>query len=214
MDNRTRKTVLDAIDSMVNDGRSALAFFDRENLDDFYQTSHRFMAQCQNLMNFIGPAANDLRDTFFKTTAVYGEINAMIGTLEGLRDSIALGLLNRAESLVLADAFHDWLEQANHLLERGYIIAAGAIARAVLETHLRKWCEREGCSPVKDRPTIEDYKSALYAKSHLDKTGMKMVETLATIGNDAAHAKEGLKPERVEWLVETLNAFLASHPLP
>lgn len=138
----------------------------------------------------------------------------MVGAIGGLKESLRMGLLNRAESIILADAFEDWLEQAKHLFERDYVLGAGVIGRAVLESHLRKWCERAGCSPLKDRPTIEDFKGALYSNSHLTKTEMKHVEAMTAIGNDAAHAKPELTSEQVERLLSGLTAFLATHPLP
>ena len=57
-----------------------------------------------------------------------------------------------------AEAFESLLEQADYLLSEGYFLAAGVLGRAVLEEHLRKWCDLKAYSPAKQRPTINDFK--------------------------------------------------------
>ncbi len=80
------------------------------------------------------------------------------------------------------------MEQAEHLLDKGYSLAASVLGRAVLEEHLRKLCDRHGCLPA-NRLTINDLSQALYKGQHLDKIGMQQVTAMAAVANDCAHAK-------------------------
>jgi hypothetical protein len=126
---------------------------------------------------------------------------------------VARGLLVAVEDLVRAEAFESLLEQADYLLASGYALAAGVLGRAVLEEHLRKWCEVKGCRPAKDKPTINDYNSELYKAKHLNLSQMKHVESLAAVGNEAAHNKPTLTADGVERLLRDVRELLAKHPL-
>jgi len=80
-------------------------------------------------------------------------------------------------------------------------LAAGVLARGVIEQHLRKRCDELGCMPSKSRPTLNDFNQALYGAKHIDKITMKHIDALAAIGNDAAHNNPSLKEEDVKRLV-------------
>ena len=137
----------------------------------------------------------------------------MLGTLEGILNSISKGMLITVEDLIIAEAFDDILEQGEYLFQQGYLLAAGVLGRAVLEEHLRKWCGRTGCMPQKAKPTLDDYKSALYSIQAMDKVTMKHVEAMAAVGNDAAHAKQ-VQKEDIERFITDVRQFLVRHPLP
>ncbi len=139
------------------------------------------------------------------------DMRRLIGTLEAIRLQLDAGLLVRLENLIAADIFDDLLEQAEYLHKKGFLLAAGVLARAVLEEHLRHWCAHVDCTPEKPRPTINDYNTALYKDQHLDKITMKHVEALAAIGNDAAHNKPDLPTDDVTRLLRDLREFLVKH---
>ncbi|HEY6260984.1 MAG TPA: hypothetical protein VIW47_05285 [Nitrospiraceae bacterium] len=142
-------------------------------------------------------------------------INTPYSALETIRYAMTQGLLTRFEDLVVADTFADLNEQAKHLLEQNYFLAAGVICRAVLEEKLRKLCDRNGCTPTKSKgmPTINDYNMALYGRQPAvyDKTEMHQVTSMAAIGSDAAHNEPNLTRDKVESLFADLQAFLARH---
>ncbi len=136
----------------------------------------------------------------------------MLGRLRGLRDAIRHDLLIRVEDLVSADAFASLLEQADELLSKDYVLAAGVLGRAVLEEHLRKLCERHDCLPV-NRPTINDLNQSLYKSGQLDKLGMQTVTAMATIGNDCAHNTTQHTAKDVGKFLSDVRDFLIRHPL-
>ena len=137
----------------------------------------------------------------------------MLGTLEAISDSIQGGLLVSVENLVLAEAFDSLVSQADYLLAEGYVLASGVLGRAVLEEHLRKWCELKSCLPTKINSTISDFKDSLYKAKHISVTQMKHIESLAAIGNDAAHNRSSLSAIDVERLLRDVRDVIVKHPL-
>jgi len=91
---------------------------------------------------------------------------------------------------------------------QGYIIASGVILRAVLEERLKLLCDRNLCVPAKQRPTIVDYNTELYKKLVYDKLTMKLVESMAAVGNDAAHTNPQLSKDDVGRFKRDLFDFL------
>jgi hypothetical protein len=137
----------------------------------------------------------------------------MLGTLEGIRDTIKQGLLVTVQNLVFAEAFADLLGQAQYLLTANYFLAAGVLGRAVLEEYLRRWCRNANCLPAKPKPTINDFKAALQQGGNVTAIEVKHIDAMASIGNAAAHNQPGLSQPDVERLIRDVEAFLASHPL-
>jgi len=69
-----------------------------------------------------------------------------IGILAAAADDLDSGMLSDIREVVAAEVFGDLLDQASHLLDRGYHLPAGATAGAVLEDSLRKLCLRHEVS--------------------------------------------------------------------
>lgn len=132
----------------------------------------------------------------------------LIGLLEAIKNDIDNDHLIRAESIIRAETLTDLFEQAEYLLEQGYYLAAGVLARAVIEQHLRKRCDELGCMPLNSRPTLNDFNQALYTSKHIDKITMKHIDSLAAVGNDAAHNNPSLNQEDVERLVREVPNIL------
>jgi hypothetical protein len=109
------------------------------------------------------------------------------GTLQAIRRAVADGVLFELRELVLADAFANLVEQADHLLDQGFFLAAGVLLRAVLEERLRLLVENRSLKLAKPKPTLNDYKTELYKASVYDKITFQEILLLVAIGNDAAH---------------------------
>ena len=130
------------------------------------------------------------------------------GILEAIKYEIENDHLESFTQIVRAETLADLLDQAEHLLSKNYHLAAGVIGRAVLEEHLRNTCVSLGCLPDKAKPTINDYNMSLYKCEHYAKTKMKHIETLASIGNNAAHNKPELGKPDVEQLLRDLPSVI------
>lgn len=173
------------------------------------QLYEQWKGRCRLLLNLLGPLAGPWEaalgsDEANKLTRAL----SIQGALKGILQSIDEGLLVRFEDLVLAETFSDLSEQAEYLFSQGYFLAAGVIARAVLEERLRRLATIHSCLPSRERPTLGDFNNELCKKTIYDKITFKHVDSLAAIGNAAAHAKADLKAEDVRRLLDGLKDFL------
>lgn len=132
------------------------------------------------------------------------------GTIIAIKHELENNHLQVFDEIVRGETLTDLLEQAEYLLEKGYYLAAGVIGRAVLEEHLKELCKLLNLETKKNKPTINDYNIALYKAEHYIKTRMKEIDTLASIGNDAAHNKEDLTKEDVKKLISEIPGILDS----
>ncbi|HUY93417.1 MAG TPA: hypothetical protein VMV10_32120 [Pirellulales bacterium] len=219
----TKQRLKSQVEKLIADGNAVKATkFNRSkpghiDFNDPYvdgQSFAKWLTSCRNLVRTIGPSASVWKEAFDgRHYSGLGATNALCGTLEALRDAIDDDLLINVEDLVMADAFAGLLEQANELLDKDYVLAAGVLGRAVLEEHLRKLCEHASCLPP-NRPTIGDLNSALYKSGFLSKLEMQTVTAMATAGNHCAHNEQpALKSDDVRDLLERLNTFLSQKPL-
>ncbi|MBU0637979.1 MAG: DUF4145 domain-containing protein [Planctomycetes bacterium] len=167
-------------------------------------------AKCRQLAHMLGEHAAPWRATLEggSNNSIEATLSTL-GTLTGIREALQADLLVRVEDLVRADAFADLLEQAEYLLTEGYHIAAAVLGRAVLEEHLRNWCNREACTPSKKRPTLSDLIQALYKTKHVDKLSMKGLESMTAAGNAAAHNEPGFDNSTAARLLRDVREFLS-----
>ena len=171
----------------------------------------KWVAGCVNLIRMLGDAGEQWKDEFADKSNSAGTAIRMLGTLQAIEQAIQEGLLVKVEDLVLADAFDSLLDQADYLNSEGYFLAAGVLGRAVLEEHLRSWCQHTGCSPAKNKPTLSNFKDELYKAKHFNTSVMKHVDSMAAVGNDAAHNTPSLTADDVARLLRDVRDFLAKH---
>lgn len=170
----------------------------------------RFAGRLKSLAFILGELGQPWKDELTKDRErnAYSTLIRLIGLLEAIKHDIENDHLIRAESIIRAETLTDLFEQAEYLLEQGYFLAAGVLARAVIEQHLRKRCDELGCMPSKSKPTLNDFNQALYASKNIDKIAMKNIDSLAAVGNDAAHNNPSLKQDDVERFVREVPNIL------
>jgi hypothetical protein len=213
MKDATKQRMVDLISELISEGEQvqqlhyAFTTTERDGAK-WVRAQGAWEAKCRTLFDVLGEHGTKWAEPFFQE----GE-NARTGMLEGIKHAIEGDWLLSVEDLIYAEAFSDLLEQADHLLSQQYTLAAGVLGRAVLEEHLRKMCERLGCVPAKPKPTMVDYKSELYRNDHIRKIDQSHVDSMAAIGNDAAHNKAELRREDVERLLRDVRGFLSNHPV-
>ena len=177
------------------------------------QAFARWQAGCLSLLRMLGDAGEQWKPDFAGKQDKPAAAKRMLGTLEGIANAINDGMLIKVEDLVRAEAFENLLGQADYLLSEGYFLAAGVLGRAVLEQHLNNWCQIAACSPTKTRPTLNDFKDGLYKSKQINVTQMKHIESLASVGNDAAHNNPTLRQTDVERLLRDVRDILVKYPL-
>ncbi len=218
MPSKTKEEILTFIDSLIQEG---------EQLSKTRSESHRsdnvvaeppkqnWIPRIRTLGNLLGNRLDPWRYKLdhVPTDSTVETVLEFLGVLRAIRESVESGLMIQVERLVLAETIGDLLEQADHLAESGYLLAAGVLGRAVLEEHLRKWCESHECLPS-GRPTINDLNRALYKERHLDKLGMQQVTALAATGNHCAHNVEPpLGEDDVKRFLRDVREFAVRHPI-
>jgi len=163
----------------------------------------KFVGRLKSLAFILGELGQPWKDDLTKDHGMnsYPTLVSLIGLLEAIKNDIENDHLIRAESIIRAETLTDLHEQSEYLLEQGYYLAAGVLARAVIEQHLRKRCDELGCILSKSKPSLNDYNQSLYTSKHIDKIVMKHIDSLAAVGNDAAHNNPSLNPDDVKRLV-------------
>ncbi len=167
----------------------------------------RWQAGCKNLVRILGKCAKPWKATFDGKNYTY-VATSMLGTLEAIEQSILMGLLLDVEDLVRAESFNSLLDQGDFLFEKDYFLAAGVLGRAVLEEHLRSWVAASSIVIGKPKPTLNDFKDALYKNGKFSVTVLQHIASMAAIGNDAAHNKPGLAKDEVKRLLRDVREFL------
>ncbi len=93
------------------------------------------------------------------------------------------GYLTRIRDLIQAEVFESELEQAEELLNTGYLTAAAVIAGVVLETSLRQLClDKNIATGSLDRMNADLAKLGVFSKLI-----QKQITALADVRNKAAH---------------------------
>jgi len=160
-----------------------------------------------SLLGHLGKPWKDIYEESKKGNRLENALS-VLGSLKSIKESLDDDLLVRFEDLVYAEAFSDLVEQSEYLYGQGYFLASGVILRAILEERLKKLCEQNGCLPSKNRPTINDYNQNLYTANIYDKISFKNVDSMAAVGNAAAHNDPNLDKLEVERFLRDLPQFL------
>jgi hypothetical protein len=211
---KTESKIKDFVERLITEGDAVLATQFKSNKHPYplfvnLELFEQWRSRCRLLVSMLGSIAEPWRLTIGKeSNNLLTHAMSTQGAVKGIKQSLDEGLLIRFEDIVLAEAFSDLFEQADYLFSKGYFLASGVIARAILEERLRRMCVANNCVPQKERPTLGDFNTELYKNNSYDKITFKHVDALAAIGNDAAHNDPGLKKEDVRRLLDDLQSFL------
>ena len=117
------------------------------------------------------------------------EVFYKVAILKALKFDIEAGNFFNQNLLISADAFGDILEQAKHLLSENYKDAAAVMVGAVLESTLKKLCEKHQIS-FSPKDTINPLNNLLKDKAY-NRIAHKQIITWADLRNKAAHGEFG-----------------------
>ena len=175
------------------------------------QLFHKWWGEIKSFGHQLAAAAKPWQELFSSNpNNSLGSVKVILGTLESIRHELENDYLQTITQLVKAETLADLLDQGEHLFDSGYHLAAGVIGRAILEEHLRTTCYNLNCTPTKKRPTINDFNQALYGIQHYSKIKMKQIDTLASIGNDAAHNNPEMESSDIKKLLVDLPEIIES----
>lgn len=138
-------------------------------------------------------------------------IKLKIAVLEALQAELQDIWYWTAQGLARAEVFSNTLEEAEHLLDRGFKIPAAVLAGCVLEQHLRSLSLRNGLDSTASPGKIND---ALKAAGVYNKNDGKEVAIYQGIRNSAAHGKDDeFSGEQVKLMLQGVAAFVARNPI-
>jgi hypothetical protein len=199
------------IDGLVEDAREIESA--AEDRNQFVEPANlaRLNAGCEHLAQILGDGLRHwtVQLSMNPEVGCYQRVADLLGTLTALQTAIRAGVLQRVIDLARAETFGDLLEQADYLFAEGFTLPAGVIGRAVLEEHLRNWCDRIGAAPQKKRPMIGDFRQSLIDARKLTNIQAKHVESMAAVGNACAH-NQPVQDVDVERLLRDVRAFIAT----
>jgi HEPN domain-containing protein len=111
-----------------------------------------------------------------------------LGILKAAKDDYENGYLFDTRTLIEAEVFDEFLEQAEELFKKGYYQPAAVIAGCVLEDGLRKLCVRNSTA-LSLKATIEPMNVELAKAGIYNKLIQKKITALADLRNKAAHGE-------------------------
>ena len=120
------------------------------------------------------------------------QLEHLIGIVDALRHDYEGGALVPLQELIRAEVFDDFLEMAEHLLQKGYKDPAAVLIGGVLEGELRKLAERAKIDVAlpDGRPVKADaLNAALAGQNVYGKLDQKSVTSWLDLRNKAAHAQ-------------------------
>ena len=131
-----------------------------------------------------------------------------LGILRADKDDYENGYLFDTKTLIEAEVFDEFLEQAEELFKKGYYQPAAVIAGCVLEDGLRKLCVRNSITlPAKatiDPMNVELSKAGIYTK-----LVQKKITALADLRNKAAHGEwSEFTKKDVEDMIRDVRRFM------
>ncbi|MGB7208679.1 MAG: HEPN domain-containing protein [Pyrinomonadaceae bacterium] len=138
-------------------------------------------------------------------------VKSALGILKAAKDDYEKGYLFDTRTLIEAEVFDDFLEQAEELFNKGYYQAAAVITGCVLEDGLRKLCDRNSIA-LPAKATIEPMNVELAKAGIYTKLVQKKITALADLRNKAAHGEWTEFTEKdVEDMIRDVRRFMEDY---
>lgn len=148
-------------------------------------------------------------DGYFGNWA-YGGFEAAFGILKAAKDDYEHDMLFDTRTLITAEVFDDFLEQAEALHSAGYYQPAAVVAGAVLEDGLRKLCDRQGI-PLPAAPKLDRMNADLAKAGAYNQLWQKQVTALADLRNKAAHGQwDQFSQDQTMTMLQQVRAFMTT----
>lgn len=190
--------VVKRFDELIEMGRKVLST--RRDLPPNYigfdnpvdsELGNQWMVSSKNhLLQTIGEKGVHFTEfsALFNKGVTYTPVKKGIGILTAAKEDYQGGHLSSIRKLVSAEIVGSLLDQAQELLEAGYVGPAAVLAGSILEDYIKKICIEKQIE-LPDKAKL-DYMNAQLAKiEYYNKLTQKQITTLADIRNSAAHGK-------------------------
>lgn len=154
-----------------------------------------------------GPHAKHLAKTLEAVEGQAYDVEPVIGVLDGARDDLESGFLQRQELLIAGEVFDSLLQEARHLHDTHHSDAAAILGRVVLEDALRRMAAAAGLSDIAAAAAAND---ALKKAGSYGQPMWRQIQAWLDIGNAAAHGRfADYSPDQVNSMLLGIEQFLA-----
>lgn len=119
--------------------------------DRFRLDEHQMLGWKMKVLNVLASTAGE-NSSYYKEfsapvsvyTDHYEEFKRLGAIFSAAKEDLEGGYLVELKNIVQAELFESQLDQAQELLNKGFILPSAVVAGIVLETALRELCDREG----------------------------------------------------------------------
>jgi len=178
------------------------------------ELSSQWATSCLNILDRVFGRQSDhytLFKEYVENCEMYSYAVKAFGVLKAAKDDYENGFLLETRSLIQAEVFDDFLDQAKHLFDNGYQAPAAVIAGSVLEDGLRKLCVRNGIM-LPAKPKLDTMNSELAKSSVYNVLTQKRITALADLRNRAAHGNwNEFTADDVAQMIVQIRAFMETH---
>ncbi len=175
------------------------------------QLANQWFTSCLSFFTKVFSAENEYYENLkghYQKYPTYSDVKQAFGVLKAAKDDYESGALFELRSLLEAEIFDDFLEQAEHLLGSGYFQAAAVLGGCVLEDALRKICQKKALS-LPSKPKLDSMNSELAKAGVYNKLTQKKITALADIRNSAAHGnRSNFNKQDVEDMLKSIRDFV------
>ncbi len=135
-----------------------------------------------------------------------------LGILRAVREDIAGGYLQKVEMLISASVFTDFLEMAEHLLDKDYKDPSASLVGAVLEEGLRRICGNNNIT-VKSDDNISSLNQKLADKKEIyNRLQQREIEVWNKLRDYADHGRfDEYKADNVKDMLGGVGKFLSTY---
>ena len=174
-----------------------------------FPTWQGVLAKAKLMMQMLGDHGALWRNSFPPENKTFVHNAEIMEKVSGvIMEAVKNGWLVTIDELVEAEVLSDLTEHAEALIEKGYMLAAAVVLRAVLEERLRKMIAAHKLT-ITGKPGIENFKVALQQAKIVDKVVAKQIDFMAGVGNSAAHNLPEFKEADVPVLYQMTVGFLS-----
>lgn len=180
------------------------------------ESAIKWLSSSENLIDHVfGKASIHLRkieDTIGSSTYLtYDPCVRLLGILKSAKEDYEYGMMLDLKTVVEAEIFDDFLEQAQYLVDNGYFAPSAVIAGCVLEDALRKLCIKAEIE-MNDRPKLDKMNADLAREGIYNKLTQKQVTAWADLRNKAAHGLwDEFNKDDVRFFIQGLRVFMMNN---
>ena len=139
------------------------------------------------------------------------EVWKVFGIIKAAESEYSNGYIYKLQTLVQAEMFDEFLEQAEELFKKGYHHPAAVIAGCVLEDGLRKLCDKNNITFPK-KPTIEPMSVELAKIGIYNQFIKDKISSIGKLRNHAAHGELTEFTEKdVEDMIRDVRRFMEDY---